>query len=79
VTQQLVRYSRILEIIGDIVKVQVPEPEPGAVSEIGYGDLALIENRLDPDQPPYMAQVNRIDRSGAASPVPGGRSTAGRH
>jgi len=62
VTQQLVRYSRILEIIGDIVKVQVPEPEPGAVSEIGYGDLALIENRLDPDQPPYMAQVNRIDR-----------------
>jgi V/A-type H+-transporting ATPase subunit B len=62
VTQLLVRYSRILEIIGDIVKVHVPEPEPGEVSEIGYGDLALIENTLDPEQPPYMAQVIRIDR-----------------
>ena len=61
-TQLLVRYSRILEIIGDIVKVHVPEPEEGAVSAIGYGDLALIENTLDPDQPPYMAQVIRIDR-----------------
>lgn len=61
-TQLLVRYSRILEIIGDIVKVHVPEPEPGEVSEIGYGDLALIENTLDPEQPPYMAQVIRIDR-----------------
>nr|WP_246590053.1 V-type ATP synthase subunit B [Marinobacterium ramblicola] len=58
----LVRYSRILEIIGDIVKVHVPEPEEGEISAIGYGDLALIENTLDPDQPPYMAQVIRIDR-----------------
>ncbi|GGB99592.1 V-type ATP synthase beta chain [Marinobacterium zhoushanense] len=61
-TQLLVRYSRILEIIGDIVKVHVPTPEGDEVSEIGYGDLALIENTLDPDQPPYMAQVIRIDR-----------------
>lgn len=60
-TQMLVRYSRILEIIGDIVKVHVPEPEPGEVSEIGYGDLALIENTQDPSQLPFMAQVIRID------------------
>ena len=51
------RYSRILEIVGDIVKVHVPRPASGEVSPIGYGDLALIENTLDPDQPPYMAQV----------------------
>lgn len=61
-TQLLVRYSRILEIIGDIVKVHVPAPQEGEISEIGYGDLALIENTLDPDQPPYTAQVIRIDR-----------------
>ncbi|TCK04916.1 V-type ATP synthase subunit B [Marinobacterium mangrovicola] len=60
-TQLLVRYSRILEIIGDIVKVHVPEPEAGEVSEIGYGDLALIENTQDPSQLPFMAQVIRID------------------
>lgn len=60
-SQFLVRYSRILEIVGDIVKVHVPLPEGGAVSEIGYDDLALIENTLDPDQPPYMAQVVGIE------------------
>ncbi|MBR9883575.1 MAG: V-type ATP synthase subunit B [Oceanospirillales bacterium] len=61
-TQLLVRYSRILEIIGDIVKVHVPAPQEGEISDIGYGDLALIENTLDQEQPPYMAQVIRIDR-----------------
>ncbi|MBS98707.1 MAG: V-type ATP synthase subunit B [Oceanospirillaceae bacterium] len=60
-TQLLVRYSRILEIIGDIVKVHVPAPSEGEVSQIGFGDLAMIENTLDPDQPPYMAQVIRIE------------------
>ena len=39
----------------------MPAPENGGVSEIGYNDLALIENTLDPDQPPYMAQVIRLD------------------
>ncbi|MGB2131346.1 MAG: V-type ATP synthase subunit B, partial [Marinobacterium sp.] len=60
-TQLLVRYSRILEIVGDIVRVHVPAPDDGDVSAIGYGDLALIENTLDPDQPPYMAQVIQLD------------------
>lgn len=68
-TQLLVRYSRILEIVGDIVKVHVPEPEEGEVSAIGYGDLALIENILDPDQPPYMAQVIQLDRDSVSLQV----------
>jgi V/A-type H+-transporting ATPase subunit B len=90
VTQLLIRYSRILEIVGDIVKVHVPEvhvlppqgddladthpggqgePEEGEVSAIGYGDLALIENIVDPDQPPYMAQVIQLDRDSVSLQV----------
>ncbi|MBV0932388.1 V-type ATP synthase subunit B [Marinobacterium weihaiense] len=68
-TQLLVRYSRILEIVGDIVKVHVPEPDEGDVAAIGYGDLALIENTLDPDQPPYMAQVIQLERSSVSLQV----------
>jgi V/A-type H+-transporting ATPase subunit B len=36
------RFSRILEIVGDIVAVYIP-PSILASGEIGYGDLALIE------------------------------------
>ena len=40
----LVRYSKILEIIGDIIKVQVPES--AHKKEVGprFGDLAVVEN-----------------------------------
>jgi len=36
VSQLLIRYSRILEIIGDIVKVQVPASEAGAATKMHY-------------------------------------------
>lgn len=56
-SQLLIRYSRILEIIGDIVKVHVPASEVGA-SQISFGDLALIEGSQDTqDVLPRTAQV----------------------
>ena len=56
-SQLLIRYSRILEIIGDIVKVQVPASETGT-SQISFGDLALIEGSQDTqDVLPRSAQV----------------------
>ena len=56
-SQLLIRYSRILEIIGDIVKVHVPASEAGA-SQISFGDLALIEGSQDTqDVLPRTAQV----------------------
>lgn len=56
-SQLLLCYSRILEIVGDLVKVYVPEPDRNDVGAIGFGDLALIENAQDPTQLPCLAQV----------------------
>ncbi len=59
--QSLVRYSKVIEIVGDIVRVDVPE----AVSEGGeptarFGDLAIVEN-VDGDR--SMAQIISVDRT----------------
>jgi V/A-type H+-transporting ATPase subunit B len=50
------RYSRILEIVGDIVKVHVPATE-NKQTAICFGDLALIESIADSARPPYLSQV----------------------
>ncbi|MDJ0517813.1 MAG: V-type ATP synthase subunit B [Trichodesmium sp. MO_231.B1] len=42
--QALVRYSKILEIIGDIIRVQVPETAHQQESSPRFGDLAVVEN-----------------------------------
>ncbi|MBB1487583.1 hypothetical protein [Oceanospirillum sediminis] len=56
-SQLLIRYSRILEIVGDIVKVHVPTSEEEA-SQISFGDLALIESRDEGQEIlPRTAQV----------------------
>lgn len=60
-TQLLVRYSRILEIVGDIVKVHVPLSDEG-ISPICFGDLALIENDENRGQHTSLAQVILLDR-----------------
>jgi len=57
VSQLLLCYSKILEIVGDLVKVYVPEPDRDKTGSVGFGDLALIENPLDPSQLPCLAQV----------------------
>ena len=42
--QGFVRYSRVLEIVGDILKVQVPEPAPGEPPLVRLSDLAVVED-----------------------------------
>ncbi len=42
--QTLVRYSKILEIVGDIIKVKVPESAYQKETGPRFGDLALVEN-----------------------------------
>jgi len=55
----LISYSRILEIVGDIVKVQVA---PTGNGEVGarFGDLAVIRDRDDKEG--SLAQVIRLER-----------------
>ncbi|MBL3588991.1 MAG: V-type ATP synthase subunit B [gamma proteobacterium endosymbiont of Lamellibrachia anaximandri] len=48
----LAHYSRITEIVGDIIKVQVPEM--GSGQDICFGDLALVEDR---DENRSLAQI----------------------
>ncbi len=55
----LVRYSNILEIIGDILKVQVPEARPGQDAVVRFGDLAVLE---EVDGQRSLAQVINIKR-----------------
>ncbi len=42
--QTLVRYSKILEIVGDIIKVQVPKNAHSKEGGPRFGDLAVVEN-----------------------------------
>ncbi len=58
-TQELVRYSRVLEIIGDILKVQVPPAEDSGGTPVRFNDLAMLE---DVDGSKSIAQVIKIDR-----------------
>lgn len=68
-SQLLLSYSKILEIVGDLVRVYVPAPAQGEVGKIGFGDLALIENTQDPSQPPYLAQVIELGRESVSLQV----------
>jgi len=60
-TQALVSYSKVLEIVGDIIKVQVPTD--GAPADGGpaacFRDLAMVE---DIDGRSSLAQIIKIDR-----------------
>ena len=55
----LVRYSRVLEIVGDILKVYVPQADGDVRSPVRFGDLAEIEQA---DGHTSLAQVIQIDR-----------------
>ena len=58
-TQTLARYCRILEIVGDLLKVRV-SAGPGEEQPVArYGHLAVVEN---PDGSQSPAQVIHIDR-----------------
>ena len=57
-TRDLIKYSRVLEIVGDTLKVHVPE---GAGSNIvvRFGDLAVVESV---DGTTSLAQVIKVNR-----------------
>jgi len=59
VSQTLARYSRILEIVGDILKVRVPPAAAGGRPEVAFDDLALVE---DPGGFRSLARAIRLDR-----------------
>ncbi len=62
---QMVRYSRITEIVGDIIKVFVPQAAVGEEPAVRLGDLAIIE-----DGPTRsLAQTFSIDRDAVALQV----------
>ena len=55
--QSLLRYTNILSIVGDLIRVQVPNLTEGN-AQANYGDLAMIEQ----DGQTYsMAQIIKID------------------
>ncbi len=59
--QSLLRYSKILEIVGDVIKVRVPESSPAR-----FGDIALVESA---DGRRSMAQIINLDRESASLQV----------
>ncbi len=54
----LIHYSRILAIVGDILEVAVPEARGGAEPPVRFGDLALVEAAGERTS---LAQVIAID------------------
>ncbi len=59
--QSLLRYSKILEIVGEVIKVRVPESSPAR-----FGDIALVES-ADGDR--SLAQIINLDRNSASLQV----------
>ena len=55
--QSLLRYTNILSIVSDLIRVYVPSLTEGNV-QANYGDLALIEQN---GQPYSLAQIIKID------------------
>ncbi|UHD17564.1 V-type ATP synthase subunit B [Thiocapsa bogorovii] len=54
----LVRYSKVVEIVGDLLKVLVPPPVSEQGERVAFGDLGLVE---DPSGFKSMARVIRLE------------------
>lgn len=65
-SQQLTRYSRILEIVGDIVKVRIAHDVTSNNATIALNDLARVE---DANGFSSLARVIRLDRDVASLQV----------
>ncbi len=65
-TQTLLRYSDVLEIVGDILKVRIPEVGDSHAAGIAFHDLALVE---DPSGFRSLARVIRLERDVASLQV----------
>lgn len=59
--QAMLRFSKILEIVGEVIKVQVPESSPAR-----FGDIAIVESG---DGGRSLAQVIHLDRDSASLQV----------
>ena len=68
--QTLVRYSKVVEIVGDIIRVQVPESAYLKDAGPRYGDLAVVEG--DDEDSLSLAQVINIKHDTVALQVFGG-------
>ena len=68
--QTLVRYSKVIEIVGDIIRVQVPESAYLKDAGPRYGDLAVVEG--DGEDSLSLAQVINIKHDVVALQVFGG-------
>lgn len=55
----LTRYTRILQIVGDILKVRVPSKSGGSRDQARFGELALVEGR---DGDSSLARVIQLER-----------------
>jgi len=66
VSQSLARYSNILEIVGDILKVRVPERSGDGGFSVAFDDLALVEDRGGFSS---LARVIKLDREVVALQV----------
>ena len=58
--QSLVSYSHVLEIVGDIIKVSVPETSLAEGPAVRLGDLAVVEGETGEQS---LGQVIMIDRN----------------
>lgn len=65
-TKELIRYSRVLEIVGDILKVQVSQSGNGEDVAVRFGDLAVLE---EVDGHRSLAQVININRDAVSLQV----------
>ena len=63
---ELIRYSKVLEIVGDILKVQVPPADNGEAAAVRFGDLAMLEQA---DGGTSLAQVININRDAVSLQV----------
>ncbi len=59
-SQSLVTYSEVLEIVGDVIKVSVPESRSERRAAVRLGDLAVVESE---GADKSLAQVINMDRN----------------
>ena len=65
-TQELVRYSKVLEILGDILKVQVPDASDRGGEPVRLGHLAVLKDTTGGSS---LAQVIAINRDAVSLQV----------
>ena len=56
--QSLLRYAKVIEIVGDILKVQAPSMDTAGETSIAFDDLSLVE---DPSGYRSLARVIKLD------------------